>query len=495
MVNQIETEVPEIGAGGLARFAWRQLTSMRTALILLMMLGLAAIPGSLLPQRPQNPMAVRQYFVDQPGLARWIDKAGGFDVYASSWFSAIYILLFISLIGCVLPRTFEHLKTMRALPPVTPKHLEKLEAHSTFAGDGKDLERAEKWLRKNRFRLRIQDGSISAEKGYVRETGNLLFHLSLILILIGVSVGSLFGMKGSAIITTGERFINLATSYDSLDYGKITNETSLNTFSIKLNKFVATYDPVTNIPLDYSAFVTTIDELGKQQDQVIKVNSPLTFGTTRVYLQANGYSPFVTVRDSVGNVTFQGAIPFLPQDTNLRSIGAIKVPEASPQIGFVSSFVPTYERDPKMGAISIYPLLLEPKLLFSIWEGDLGLDTGIPQSVYKIDTTKMTRIALDSLAPGESYSFNGGSITFEKVEPWINLQIVRDPGKSYSLIGGILALLGLLASLFGRRRRIWIRVDASGRVEVAGLAKTNAAALEVEMAHFVSEINAIKGEK
>ena len=99
MVNQRQVEVPEIGAGGLARFAWRQLTSMRTALILLMMLGLAAIPGSLLPQRPQNPMAVRQYFADQPGVARWIDRAGGFDVYASSWFSAIYILLFISLIG------------------------------------------------------------------------------------------------------------------------------------------------------------------------------------------------------------------------------------------------------------------------------------------------------------------------------------------------------------------------------------------------------------
>jgi cytochrome c biogenesis protein len=49
-----------------------------------------------------------------------------------------------------------------------------------------------------------------------------------------------------------------------------------------------------------------------------------------------------------------------------------------------------------------------------------------------------------------------------------------------------------LASLFGRRRRIWIKVDSKGQVEVAGLAKTNAAALEVEMAHFVS---AVKGEK
>ena len=495
MTNQIQTEIPEIGAGGLARFAWRQLTSMRTALILLMMLGLAAIPGSLLPQRNQNPMAVRQYFQDQPELARWIDRASGFDVYASSWFSAIYILLFISLIGCVLPRTFEHFKAMRALPPVTPKNLAKLEAHSLFASDTEALDRAEKWLRKNRFRLRIQDGSISAEKGYIRESGNLLFHLSLILILVGVSVGALFGMRGSAIITTGERFINLATSYDSIEYGKLTDETSLNTYSVRLNKFVGEYDPITNIPLDYSAFVTTIDEQGNQREQVIKVNSPLTFGTSRVYLQANGYSPFVTVRDEIGNVTFQGAVPFLPQDTNLRSIGSIKVPEATPQIGFVSSFLPTYERDPELGGISVYPLLLEPKLLFSIWEGDLGLDTGIPQSIYKIDTTSMTRIALDSLAPGESYSFKGGSITFEKVEPWINLQIVRDPGKSYSLIGGILALLGLLASLFGRRRRIWIKVDASGQVEVAGLVKTNAEALEVEMAQFVSAIKASEGEK
>ena len=495
MTNQIQTEIPEIGAGGLARFAWRQLTSMRTALILLMMLGIAAIPGSLLPQRNQNPMAVRQYFQDQPELARWIDRASGFDVYASSWFSAIYILLFISLIGCVLPRTFEHFKAMRALPPVTPKNLAKLEAHSLFASDTEALDRAEKWLRKNRFRLRIQDGSISAEKGYIRESGNLLFHLSLILILVGVSVGALFGMRGSAIITTGERFINLATSYDSIEYGKLTDETSLNTYSVRLNKFVGEYDPITNIPLDYSAFVTTIDEQGNQREQVIKVNSPLTFGTSRVYLQANGYSPFVTVRDEIGNVTFQGAVPFLPQDTNLRSIGSIKVPEATPQIGFVSSFLPTYERDPELGGISVYPLLLEPKLLFSIWEGDLGLDTGIPQSIYKIDTTSMTRIALDSLAPGESYSFKGGSITFEKVEPWINLQIVRDPGKSYSLIGGILALLGLLASLFGRRRRIWIKVDASGQVEVAGLVKTNAEALEVEMAQFVSAIKASEGEK
>jgi cytochrome c biogenesis protein len=391
-----------------------------------------------------------------------------------------------------LPRTFEHLKLVRAKPPVTPKNLQKLQGYNVFNGDGEELARAQEFFTKNHFRIRAQDGSISAEKGYFRESGNLLFHLSLILILIGVSIGSLFGMRGDAIIVTGERFINLATSYDSITYGKLTDERSLNTFSVRLNQFVAQYDPRTNSPLDYSAYVTIEDESGNPVEKVIKVNSPLTFGSSRVYLQANGYAPVVTVRDEVGNVNFQGPVTFLPQDSNLRSIGSIKVPEASPQIGFVSSFVPTYQRDPQAGAVSVYPELLKPRLLFSIWEGDLGLDTGVPQSIYTIDTRDMTRIALDSLSPGERFDFEGGSITFEKVEPWINLAIVRDPGKSYSLIGGILALAGLLASLFGFRRRIWIRIRTDGQVEIAGLAKNNSAALETQLDDFV---RFVKGEK
>jgi cytochrome c biogenesis protein len=492
MTIEREVDIPEIGARGLARFAWRQLTSMRTALILLMLLAIASIPGSLLPQRNQNPMAVREYFKNDPELAKWIDRLSGFDVFSAPWFSAIYILLFISLIGCVLPRTFEHLKLVRAKPPATPKNLQKLQGYNVFNGDGEELARAHEFFKKNHFRIREQAGSISAEKGYFRESGNLLFHLSLILILVGVSIGSLFGMRGDAIIVTGERFINLATSYDSITYGKLTDERSLNTFSVRLNQFVAQYDPRTNSPLDYSAYVTIEDESGSPLEKVIKVNSPLTFGSSRVYLQANGYAPVVTVRDEVGNVNFQGPVTFLQQDSNLRSIGSIKVPEASPQIGFVSSFVPTYQRDPQAGAVSVYPELLKPRLLFSIWEGDLGLDTGVPQSIYTIDTTSMTRIALDSLAPGERFDFAGGSITFEKVEPWINLAIMRDPGKSYSLIGGILALAGLLASLFGFRRRIWIRIRTDGQVEIAGLAKNNSAALETQLDNFA---RFIKGEK
>jgi len=326
-------EVPELGAVGLARYLWRQLTSMRTALILLMMMGIAAIPGSLIPQRITNAIAVRDLYDSNPNLARWYDRFYLFDLYGSPWFSAIYILLFISLIGCVLPRTLEHYKAMKAQPPATPRNLSRLEHHQEFKVDDAALERAASWFAKNRFRIKRDGDSISAEKGYLRETGNLLFHLSLILILVGVSFGALFGMRGEAIINVGERFINVATTYDTLSFGKLTSEKSLQPFEVKLDRFNATYNPATNAPIDYKAWVT-VTENGISRKQILKVNQPLTFGNTKVYLQANGYSPVVTVRDSRGNVALQGPVPFLPQDANLRSIGAIKVPDADPPVRF-----------------------------------------------------------------------------------------------------------------------------------------------------------------
>src|SRR5690606_26996101 len=119
---------PQLGLVGYARFFWRQLTSMRTALFLLLLLALAAIPGSLVPQRSSDPNGVVQYFEANPGLAPVLDAVQLFDVYGSVWFSAIYLLLFISLIGCVIPRTAHHLKALRSRPPRTPARLERLEA-------------------------------------------------------------------------------------------------------------------------------------------------------------------------------------------------------------------------------------------------------------------------------------------------------------------------------------------------------------------------------
>jgi cytochrome c biogenesis protein len=486
-----EIEVPELGSVGLLRYGWHQITSMRTALILLLLLGVAAIPGSLVPQRTQNPIEVGEYFKNSPELAKWMDQFFLFDVYGSPWFSAIYILLFISLIGCVLPRTIEHFHSARALPPATPKNLDRMEHHTSWSAQGDELEKARAWFKSKHFRVLEKDGSISAEKGFARETGNLFFHLALILVLLGISFSSLFGMRGMAILNVGERFINTTTSYDSLNYGKLFNENNLSDFALTVEKFTAKYNVVTSSPEDYTLDVKFAKgDLTQSELRTIKVNSPLKMGNTSIYLQANGYSPVVTVRDSKGNVAMQGPVPFLPQDSNLRSIGAIKVPDADPQIGFVGSFVPTYARSGADGAVSVFPEALDPRLLLAAWIGDLGLDSGVPQSVYRMDTSKMTQVGLKSLKPGETFTYPQGSITFEGYFQWVNLEIVHDPGKNFALLGGIVAILGLLASLFTRRRRIWIRVGKT--VEVAGLAKNAAPGLDVELAEFVAKL---KGEK
>jgi cytochrome c biogenesis protein len=453
-----------------------------------LLLGVAAIPGSLFPQRTQNPLKVNDFFKSNPGTAKFLDQLHIFDVYSSPWFSSIYILLFISLIGCVLPRSFEHLKGIGAKPSLTPKNLNRMEFY-TDAANG-SLDSAEAWLRKRHFRIRRDSNSISAEKGFMRETGNLMFHLSLILILIGVALGSLYGMKGDAIINVGERFINNPTSYDVISFGKLQSEKNLNPFSITATDFKATYELGTGAPSDYKLTVKVADPVGTtEKSEIVRVNSPLTFGSTKVYLQANGYSPLVTVRDKSGEVKFQGAVIFLPQDGNLTSTGAIKVPDMQPQVGFIGSFVPTFARSSQRGAFSTYPEVLDPRLLLSIWTGDLGLDSGNPQSVYRLNTVGMKRIGLKTLKLHETHNFGDGSITFEGWTPWVNLQIVKDPGKIYALLGSVFAILGLLMSLFTRSRRIWVKEIANkSGVEVAGLAKNAAPGLENEIASLVKEM-------
>ena len=259
-------------------------------------------------------------------------------------------------------------------------------------------------------------------------------------------------------------------------------------FSITAKAFKAEYDPATNAPLDYTLTINTANPVGSlERDEVIKVNKPLKYGSTKIYLQANGYSPTVIVKDKSGKVILDGPVTFLPQDGNLSSIGAIKVPDMNPQIGFVSSFLPTADRDLVRGGFSSYPEVLDPRLLISVWQGDLGLNTGVPQSVYRIDTSKMQRIGLKALVLNETYDFGEGSITFTGWKSWVNLQIVNDPGKGYALAGAILAIMGLLISLVTRQRRVWIK--QGGKTEVAGLAKNAIPGLENEIKDLVRELS------
>src|SRR5216683_4022270 len=114
------------GIMGWSRWGWRQLTSMRTALVLLFLLAVASVPGSVLPQQGIDPSAVQQYDAAHPALAPVLARLSLFNVFAAPWFAAIYLLLFLSLAGCVVPRSFRLARSARALPPPAPRNLARL---------------------------------------------------------------------------------------------------------------------------------------------------------------------------------------------------------------------------------------------------------------------------------------------------------------------------------------------------------------------------------
>ncbi|MFP5367737.1 MAG: cytochrome c biogenesis protein ResB, partial [Actinomycetes bacterium] len=156
--------LPALGPKEMLRWAWTQLTSMRTALFLLLLLAVAAVPGSLFPQRPANPSVVTQYIKDNPDYGKLLDTLQLYDVYSSPWFSAIYLLLFISLIGCVVPRAIAHYKAMRSQPPRTPKRLSRLPEYGTMvipAGAGLPasdaIHSAAGLLKKRGYRVEVRD--------------------------------------------------------------------------------------------------------------------------------------------------------------------------------------------------------------------------------------------------------------------------------------------------------------------------------------------------
>jgi cytochrome c biogenesis protein len=496
------------------RWFWRQLTSMRTALLLLLLLAIAAVPGSIVPQRSSDPNGVTQYFVNNPKSAPILDGFQMFDVYSSAWFSSIYLLLFISLIGCVIPRTKHHFVALRAAPPKTPVNLGRLPVHVERDASSVSAEvaitAAEKIVRGLRYRVQRYDRgdklTISAERGYARETGNLIFHFALVGVLLTVGFGGGFGFAGQRVIVEGQGFTNSLLAYDSFNPGRFFNPSTLPPYSIALDSFAVTYEQqnpnAIGQPLDYNASVTTQLRGGEPEKQNIKVNEPLRIADTDVYLLGNGYAPTITVRNPAGEVIFTDSTPFLPQDKNLTSVGVIKLPDGlSQQLGMIGFFYPTVSKGHSGAFFSMYPDLIDPEVTFNVYAGDLGLDAGVARSVYALDTKNLTQLTGGKtgvksieLKPGESADLpNGmGTVTFDGVKRFVSLDIHRDPTQGWVLVFALAALAGLLISLFIPRRRLWVAVTplpgGGVHIETAGLARGDDPTLDTAVTALDSAI-------
>lgn len=483
-----------LGVVGWVRWTWRQLTSMRTALLLLMLLAVLAVPGSLFPQRNIDQVAVATYYEQHPDLAPWLDRVSLFDVYSSPWFSSVYLLLFISLVGCVLPRTKVHLANLRQAPPRTPARLSRLPEHRSVEVDAtpeRVLDAARAVLRERRYRTAEHGSaegasgpSLAGQRGELRETGNLVFHLALVGVLVAVAVGGLWGYRAQVVVPVGSVYVNNTTNLDTWDPGSLVTADSLPPFSFVLDALHVSFDDDASgnqygAPRSFSADVDVSDPAGAAPvARQIRVNDPLRAGGAAVYLAGNGYAPVLTVRDADGNEVFSQPTPFLVQDRNYTSTGVVKVPDSpTGQVGLQGIFLPTAALGADGLPASSFPDARDPVLYLSVWSGDLGLDDGVPQNVYQLDTAKMTMSTTGDgvpvrlrLEPGQTAQLPDGlgSVTFDSLDRYAGFTVRHDPARGAALVFSLLAIAGLTLSLFVPRRRVWLRAAASGSTSGAG---------------------------
>lgn len=485
---------PRLSALGWARWAWRVLTSMRTALILLFLLAVGAIPGSVLPQTTVSEEQVRDFYADHPDLAPWLDHFSLFDVYSSPWYAAIYLLLFVSLTGCVVPRALAHYRAMRARPPRTPRNLDRLpySARFTSTADPRTVRSEARGLL-TRYRVDTGEDSVAAERGYLRETGNVVFHFALLALLLALAAGAFFGYRGNMLVVEGDGFANTLPAYDAFDPGIAVNDNELQPFSFAVENMDVEFISEGNFggqAESYTADLTYQEAPdAPEKHHELEVNEPLSVDGAQVYLLGHGYAPEFRVTNADGDVVFDQPVPFLSRDqATFTSDGVVKVPDTGgEQLGFSAVFLPSASESPEGELVSDFPAPRDPAVTLEGYKGDLGMDSGQAQSVYQLYTEDMEPMGESpELSLGDTWTLpdGAGTITFTGYRDYASLQVNSDPARLPALVAASAAVLGLIATLFVRPRRVWIRArpDEHGRtvVEVAGLSKTEGAGTAAE---------------
>jgi cytochrome c biogenesis protein len=494
---------------------------MGTALVLLFLLALGAIPGALLPQRSLNAGKVDDYLKAHPMIGPWLNRVQAFDVFSSFWFTAIYVLLFVSLIGCLTPRMLEHARSLRATPVAAPRNLSRLPKHASarVVAGPEEVNRlantiAER-LRGWRTAIRHEAGTgakaaetveVSAEKGYLREFGNIVFHFSLLGLLVAVAVGKLFGYEGNVIVIAdgGPGFCSASpAAFDSFRAGNTVDGTSLHPLCIRVDDFVAHYLPSGQA----TSFAADIDyQSGKDltanswRHYPLEVNHPLRVGGDRVYLQGHGYAPTFTVTFPDGQ-TRTSTVQWRPDNPQtLLSSGVVRIdPPAGSypsaierrqhEIAIQGLLAPTEQLDGTLLS-SRFPALNAPAVAIDIYRGDTGLDSGRPQSLFTLDPRlieqgRLIKEKRVNLRTGQGVRIDQGPaagtvIRFDGAVPFVNLQVSHDPGQTWVLVFAVTMMAGLLVSLLVRRRRVWVRLTPDDdetpgtvNVEMGGLARTD----------------------
>jgi len=509
---------------------WRTLRSMRTAIILLLMLAAAAVVGSLIPQIPNSPQRVAAYQVDHPFWAKVFQAAGFFDAFGAWWFALITTLLFVSLVACLIPRSRAMIRAARA----KPIHARELDAFPAFAerpvafAPDAAASGAAAVLRRKHYRVELDapGGSVAAEKGALREIGSLAFHWAFLVLLVAVIVGKGTGYVGHATIVEGYGWTDARFNYDGdLRTGRFFGGTFSGT-QIQLQDFQDDFR-TSGIPMDFSSELTLSAPDGSSEQADVRINHPVVFNGIRIYQFGFGWAPIVEVKRG-DQVLFDGPVVLgqnaAPGENPLAQPweGFVKLSTLRPQVAIAVRLYPdvgAYLRSLTTGVPQPMIEANAPFMEYEVWQGKLldnslaSLDTrfmhrtsrGLIGKGWTVDATRGcvvsgTSDAIPASLAGVTCPDGGGpaalAMAFPDLRQYTTLQISRDATVPWVLAAAILIVLGLLPALYVSRRKVWVRArpDGTGSIlQVGGFALQRKDRFDEEFASLVDAVTTAAG--
>jgi cytochrome c biogenesis protein len=504
-MSSTATSAPRMTLRQSLAVVWRTLRSMRTALVLLLLLAVAAVAGSLVPQIGASDARIAAMFRDHPLRADVYDKLGLFDVYGSWWFTLIYTLLLVSLAACLLPRTRALLRNLRSRPAPARElaGMRHYAERSVVVTPDRAISDARRVLRRRLFRVAGTNGgspALAADKGLAREAGSLLFHWSFFLILVGIVWGKGTGFSGQAVIVEGQTWTEAAANYDGrLHEGRFFDGHHTGV-RIHVDDFTASYRIPSGVPRDFVTRAELSDATGRHVRTVdIRVNHPAEIDGVKFYQFGYGWAPVIDVAKdgrpiaSGPVVCTQSAAPKGVSPLQLPWSCVVKLPTLSPQVGI------RFQLWPDSRALYAFletgramPMLTRfaPVMTYTAYRGDLRAE--LVQSATVLDTTGLREWQLGVIGAGQTKRLSPGlSISFPRLEQYTVLDVKRDRGLWIMFLAAVLILVGLLPALYTSRRKVWVTAEPNGSgsvLKVGGFALQRSSQFEEEFAKLVEDL-------
>jgi cytochrome c biogenesis protein len=435
--------------------------SLKLTITLLILLASLSVIGTLIVQNAARAEYIQEYGI---GLYEVMNFFNLFDMYHSWWFSAILLLLVINLITCSvhrLPGIFRQVsrgsgeledRTLKAVP-----YVEKIQIPNPTKREENIQSSLKKWFR-NRGRIETEGAiTLFAEKGRLSRLGVPITHVSILIILIGGIVGSLYGFKGHVEILEGETVDRIFLRARGGEIPKPLD------FSVRCDDFNITYYDVPGKEKhvkEYSSRVTILENGKEVLKKTIQVNHPLHYKGLAFYQANYGTVHDITLgiqrRNKMQKATFkapEGATVPVPDSDDF-----IRVLQYAPQVHNFGEGVQVVLFKPNQEPRPFWLLKAFPKL--------------------------------DEQRKGEFV------LTFEGDSPmeYTGLSVTKDPGVWVVWIGCGLMIFGLVVSFFFSHQKVWVRIPKRPGEEIvlAGSANKNRVGFEKTFGELVDGVRSLK---